>query len=300
MGRFIRENARALIFAVLVHLVLIGMLLISLDWSPKTSLFGGSKEEPVMQAVVVDETKVQAEIEKLRAVERHKKQKEEARRQQLEKKALAAKKAREREQRRIAELKKKRVAEKKKLQQAEKKRLAVEQEKRKMEQERQARQKEMAALEAKRKKEERRLAEVEAKRKKEQERQRKLEEKKRRREEEQALQEQIALEQQRLEEERNRQAETLMEQYVAIIRQKVTRNWLRPPGTPSGLSCTVSVRLIPGGEVVEARVTVSSGNALFDRSVETAVLKASPLPLPPDPTLFPRFRELRFLFNPEE
>lgn len=293
MGRFIRENARALIFAVLVHLVLIGMLLISLDWSPKTSLFGGSKEEPVMQAVVVDETKVQAEIEKLRAAERRKKQKEQARRQQLEKKALAAKKTREREQRRIAELKKKRAAEKKKLQQIEKKRLAVAQEKRKMEQERKARQKEMAALEAKRKKEEQRLAEVEAKRRKEQERQRKHEE-------EQALQEQIALEQQRLEEERNRQARTLMDQYVAIIRQKVTRNWLRPPGTPSGLSCTVSVRLIPGGEVVEARVTVSSGNALFDRSVETAVLKASPLPLPPDPTLFPRFRDLRFLFNPEE
>jgi len=293
MGKFLRQNARAVVFAVLVHLLLIGMLLISLDWSPKAGLLGGKKPEPVMQAVVVDEAKVQAEMDKLQQAEQRKKQQEEERNRQLEKKAQEAKKAREREQRRIAELKKKQTEEREKLKQAEQKRLAAEKEKRKIEEQRRKREEEMAALERKRKEEEKRLAEAEAKRKEEQERQRKLEE-------EQALQEQIAQEQQRLQEERDRQARTLMDQYIGIIRQKVTRNWLRPPGAPSGLSCTVAVRLIPGGEVIDAKVTVSSGNSLFDRSVETAVLKASPLPLPPDPSLFPRFRELRFVFNPEE
>ena len=44
----------------------------------------------------------------------------------------------------------------------------------------------------------------------------------------------------------------------------------------------------------------SSGNEIFDRSVEYAVYKAAPLPLPEDPTLFDNFREIEFLFNPEE
>ena len=83
-------------------------------------------------------------------------------------------------------------------------------------------------------------------------------------------------------------------------KQKVMRNWLRPAGARAGLSCTVAVSLIPGGEVLNARVSRSSGDSFFDRSVESAVLKASPLPLPPDGALFERFRELEFIFNPEE
>jgi colicin import membrane protein len=49
-----------------------------------------------------------------------------------------------------------------------------------------------------------------------------------------------------------------------------------------------------------AVVVRGSGNAAFDRSVENAVHKASPLPLPPDPTLFEHYREIEFLFNPQE
>jgi len=42
----------------------------------------------------------------------------------------------------------------------------------------------------------------------------------------------------------------------------------------------------------------SSGDPTFDRSVETAVYRAAPLPLPPDSALFDRFRELQFIFSP--
>jgi colicin import membrane protein len=57
------------------------------------------------------------------------------------------------------------------------------------------------------------------------------------------------------------------------------------------------VRQIPGGEVVEVRIVQSSGNAAFDQSVERAVLKASPLPRPRDPSLFAQ--EIEFIFEPE-
>jgi colicin import membrane protein len=42
----------------------------------------------------------------------------------------------------------------------------------------------------------------------------------------------------------------------------------------------------------------SSGDPVFDRSVETAVYKAAPLPLPPDASLFNHFRDLRLIFKP--
>ena len=53
----------------------------------------------------------------------------------------------------------------------------------------------------------------------------------------------------------------------------------------------------PGGEVVKVQIIESSGNRAFDNSVENAVLKSSPLPLPKDTGLFRR--DLQFVFDPE-
>jgi colicin import membrane protein len=60
----------------------------------------------------------------------------------------------------------------------------------------------------------------------------------------------------------------------------------------------VEVRLIPSGEVIDAQIVRSSGNPAFDRSVEAAVFKASPLPVPPDREVMEQFRSLRFEFKP--
>ncbi len=113
------------------------------------------------------------------------------------------------------------------------------------------------------------------------------------REAEQALQAQLA------EEQAQARAESALSQYIPYIQQKIQRNWLRPAGSPAGLSCLILVKLIPGGEVVDAKVVRSSGDPLFDRSVETAVLKASPLPMPDDATMFKYFREINFNFKPD-
>jgi colicin import membrane protein len=90
----------------------------------------------------------------------------------------------------------------------------------------------------------------------------------------------------------------LLDQYAEIIRQKVERNWIRPPGARAGLQCVVNVKQIPGGEVVDVRVGQCNGDAAVIRSIEAAVLRSSPLPVPPDATLFDR--SLRFEFKPEE
>lgn len=118
---------------------------------------------------------------------------------------------------------------------------------------------------------------------------------------EQSLQESLAAEEaEREEAERQARADEFADKYRVIIRQKVSRNWVRPGGSRKGLRCIVRVRLLASGDVLEANVIKSSGDALFDRSVENAVRKASPLPIPKETDLFDYFREIEFLFNPED
>ncbi len=113
---------------------------------------------------------------------------------------------------------------------------------------------------------------------------------------EEALQSEVAAEEQRRAEAR---AQTEVERYKGLIRQKVSRHWNKPVGATKGLQCTVRVRLVPGGEVLTATVSRSSGDPAFDRSVEAAVYKATPLPVPQEQKLFEYFREIEFVFSPE-
>ena len=90
----------------------------------------------------------------------------------------------------------------------------------------------------------------------------------------------------------------LLAQYIAVIRQKVERNWVRPSSADAGLECVVHVTQIPGGEVVGVRLGQCNGDDVVVRSIEAAVYRSSPLPLPPELELFER--NLRFTFKPEE
>jgi colicin import membrane protein len=87
-------------------------------------------------------------------------------------------------------------------------------------------------------------------------------------------------------------------EYVALIRQKVERNWVRPPGATAGLECELYVTQIPGGQVTGVRIGACPADDAVRRSIEAAVLRASPLPMPANQALFER--NLRFVFKPEE
>ena len=114
---------------------------------------------------------------------------------------------------------------------------------------------------------------------------------------ERALQEQIARDARQLDKERLAVLDAGRIEYIAQIKNKIERNWLRPPGTAAGLKCIVRLSQIPGGEVVQAEIRESSGNIAFDRSVEEAVLRSSPLPVPKGPSLFDR--NIVITFEPE-
>ena len=259
MWQVVRENPRAVIYAVLMHAGLLLLLVFSLDWTPKSVKPGTTRP---IQAELVDMSK-QREIEAQEKAAKEKAAKEKAAREQAVKDKAAKDKAAKEQA-----VKEKAAKDKAAKEQAAKEQVAKEKAA-----------KEKAAAERKQK------AEQEAKRKAEAKA-----EAARQREAEQALQAQLAEE----------QAQHALSQYIPHIQAKIQRNWLRPPGSSAGLSCLILVKLIPGGEVVDAKVVRSSGDPLFDRSVETAVLKASPLPLPQDTAMFKHFREIQFIFIPNE
>jgi colicin import membrane protein len=109
-----------------------------------------------------------------------------------------------------------------------------------------------------------------------------------------------AEEQERAAQANEAKAMAAMADLEGLIRERVTRNWNRPKGAPDGLDCLVRVRLAPGGEVLDVSIVKSSGNSLFDRSVENAVYKAAPLPVPDDPKLFQYIREINIKFDPKD
>ena len=106
----------------------------------------------------------------------------------------------------------------------------------------------------------------------------------------------MAREQKRLEQERQAIFAKALKEYIGAIRSSVARSWRRPTGVPPGLECTVNVVQAPNGKVLRVEITQSSGNVAFDRSVEQAVLAASPLPRPKHKAVFDR--EIVFLFSP--
>lgn len=89
-----------------------------------------------------------------------------------------------------------------------------------------------------------------------------------------------------------------LSRYLALIQQKVERNWVPPATAQAGLECEVAVVQLPNGDVVDARTVSCNGDAAVQRSIENAVRRSSPLPLPDNRALFER--NLRFIFKPEQ
>ncbi len=86
--------------------------------------------------------------------------------------------------------------------------------------------------------------------------------------------------------------------WLALIRDKVTRNWIRPPSARAGVNCEVHVTQVPGGAVTGVQIGSCNGDDAVRASIEAAVLRASPLPMPSDADLFDR--NLKFDFHPDE
>jgi len=132
------------------------------------------------------------------------------------------------------------------------------------------------------------------------------------------MREQVAMEQQRLNEERKkadearRKAESektarelaakaqskALADYVNKIRAKVRQHWILPQDLQGNPEAVFDVVQLPTGEVISVKLAKSSGNQAYDAAVERAILQASPLPLPESSTLFNR--QLKLTFRPRD
>ncbi|MGH8566722.1 MAG: cell envelope integrity protein TolA [Gammaproteobacteria bacterium] len=309
------RSIRSLALAIGIHVLAIGLLIVSLEFTPPPA--GQPQGTEVVQAVTVDEHKVQAEVERLEQAERRKRDQELARRGAALRELATAKAKRQAEERRLAEVRKERdavakatAAEQKQLEATEAKRKQEESKRRQEEERRVALEKqrleeeteraEARLAEEKRKQteakaeaeKERKEAEAEAEKKRKETEAKAEAEKKR--QEEKRLARQLA---ERIEaDEQAARDRSEIDRFTRLIKTQIENAFTNPQ---SGLSCTLLVKMVPGGDVVDAKVVRSSGNVLFDRRAEIAVHKASPLPVPDDPRLFQRMREIEFIFDPQ-
>ena len=94
------------------------------------------------------------------------------------------------------------------------------------------------------------------------------------------------------------EAAGLLDQYIAMIEDAIKDAWNRPLSARSGVDCVVQVVQVQTGDVVSASVASCNGDDAVRRSIEQAVMDASPLPRAPDPAVFQRNLNVRF--KPDE
>ena len=95
----------------------------------------------------------------------------------------------------------------------------------------------------------------------------------------------------------------LVQSATAIIQQAVQQVWNRPPSARNGMRAILQIQMLPTGELLDVRITQTSGDPAFDRASENAVYSAAPftelrdLPI----NLFnANFRSLSLIFQPED
>ena len=278
----------------IVSLALHASLLVffSFDYQPKSKVYVAKKpKKEIINAVSIDSQQVLAEVNRLKEKKAKRQAAEQKRKQQLELQAKRARKQRLAEQRRIARLKREaQQLEQKRKREAlkEKRRLAALKEKRIQQQ------RELKALEAQKAREQQQLAELKKKQAEEALAKKREQEAKRQQE----------LEAKRLAAEKAakaRQAQIMAEvnKYKALIINSISQNWILPDNVDKSLSSRFEIRLAPGGSVLSVKLLRSSGDAVLDRSAQTAIYRASPLPVPSSPESFAKFRVVTLTVKPE-
>ena len=299
MGSYVRDHIGAVSLSVLLHVAIVMGLIFSVSFGSSRVVTAPAPSS--IEVVVVDQNPVevlqasreaerveqqrieQARVEREREEQRQEQlriervqQEREAEQQRVEEARLEAERVRLEEARIAAETEEQQRREA----EAEQRRLAEE---RRLEEERQA---EQRRLEEERLEQERRLAE----------------ERRRQEAQEQALMEALAAEEAARQAEQEAIAEARrtgeFDRYIRRIQAAIQNAWIPPASARPGLECVIYVTQIPSGDVTSARIGECNGDEAVRRSIEVAVLRASPLPTPGIAALFDR--NLEVTFRPED
>ena len=289
----------ALSFAI--HIVLAVVLLWGDFSSPPKPTPTSVQMEPI-QAVVVERSKVEAQINKI------KKQKaDDAKKlKDLENSIAAAKTKRLNEEKRIKSLerqRKKKEQEKKAADTAAKKSKAkanaADKIRKQKEREREEADKAAADAKAKRLKEEQATKKAEDLRKKKaDERKRKQQEDLERAAQQKLLEQQMAEEMESRQQARRQQMMTEIGRFTALITQTIKRNLITDQSTMEGKSCKLTISLAPSGFVTN--VVTGQGDRRVCEAAKTAVYKAGTLPVSKDPEIFREMRTISLTVAPDK
>lgn len=260
-------NSSAAVFAIAVHAIFAALLLYNFNWKSEVIQPRAPQKEQPLKAKIVSEQEIQDQLTIIKQQQNQKIKQERDRKKRMDdmlKQTRDAEQKRQQEQQRLVELKRKNDQQKKKLKQQQKKR--------KLEQQRLAKIKEQQAK-----------------------KQRVLEEQHQRERDQREAQIKARIEG----EQEKREASTELNKFAHLISEKVRRNWNQPSISGARIKPTVLVRFSVSGEVLSVRVTRSSGSEVMDRSVENAVRKASPLPIPTNPKYYKHYQDgVEFVFDP--
>jgi len=91
----------------------------------------------------------------------------------------------------------------------------------------------------------------------------------------------------------------LQNEWATQLTAAIEQVWARPPGTDQNLKANLLISLSPTGQVQSATIATSSGVKAYDDSLTRAVYRASPLPLPSDPSAFVPNVGICFSPNPQ-
>lgn len=290
---FVKVHWKYLFGAVLLHVLFAGIFALTAITLPREV----QVPQLAIEAVIVDPSLIsqagrQQQQEREREQVRQREAAEAERRKQQEE--LARKESAERiEQERQVEVKRR---EEEALKRKQEEQLMLERKETERKREAEAERQRQAEAERQRQAEaeRKRVADIERRQKEEAERRKKADEAKALAAREDELRRQLE------EEEGLMQARSsgAMSQYMAMIQQHVERRWIRPPSARSGIECEIKVAQGPSGTVLSVNIGRCNGDQAVQQSIETAVQRASPLPLPKDPRLFER--NLVFVFKPAD
>ncbi|MGL1959411.1 MAG: cell envelope integrity protein TolA [Colwellia sp.] len=295
---------KALWLSIILHIAIVAFLFVGDFSSPEKPKPTAQEIQPI-QAIVVDKSKLDKAINKI------KKQKSDAiaaeikRVKDIEKRASQAKKKRAKEEARIKKLERQRKQKEKekiaadkaanrskaKAAQADKIRQQKEQEKQKSEEA-------AAKSRSKRLKEEAAAKKAEALRQKKiADRKRKEKEAKERAQQDELIAQQMAAEMANRNKARRQQMMSEIQRFAALITNIIDQNMINDRSTMEGKSCKLTISLAPSGFVTQARV--NSGDEVVCEAAKRAIYKAGTLPVSKDPEVFKEMRNIDVTVVPE-
>jgi colicin import membrane protein len=277
----------SLVFHAVIFIALIVTLVLSPPAKPPTTL-DLQQSTKIVQAVSVNQAQVAQEMAKLKNQQAQAQAAEQARLAALKQQAAQAAKLKTQQEQALAQLKAQQQAALKQ-QQAQ---LA------KIQQQQQAAQKQLQSIQQNTQKAQQQQQQV-SKQLAQTKQQKANEQKQLQQAAENSLQQQLNQDATQLNQAKQQQINSELAKYTELIRQAISQQWIVPANSNRSAFCILEIALAPGGVVTNVQLKQTSGDPVLDRSAITAVYKASPLPVPTDPSLFKLMQDIQLKVQPD-